>query len=97
MKLLPLLLFLLVSCATGNIQQPAKIGDKDVRVVTDIWYNPDGSLFRASRWYRMNLDMTTPSRVYISNTSACIIQTPEVNEPRVGEYYHCSTSWRYPR
>lgn len=87
----------LTACATGNIPTPPKFGDKDVRPVTYVWYNPDAGLYRASKWYRMNQDMTIPSRVIISNESACIVQTPEVNEPSIGDPYHCSTPWRNPR
>lgn len=90
------LLLLLMACAYGHLRREPRPGDEATKIVTEVLSPPTYNWWRSSKWYRPGQDTTLPSSVFISGLWACILYTPDVNEPRVRDYYRCPTGWRPP-
>lgn len=97
MKLLIALLFISACFLGGGPYTPSpKSTDKNSKLVASTWL-PNTDTWEKSPWYRSG-DIVTPSRVIIaSDDYGCVLDIPDVIEPRSGEYYICKTGWRYPQ
>jgi len=83
------------ACHGGGLARTVpRAGDKNVMLVETVIPMPSRDWFIQSGWYRFEKDLITPARLYVSGLWACVLDTPEVFEPRAGEYYACSKGWR---
>lgn len=94
---------IIIGCASGGPLTPARLGDANTQVVAFVWPSEitaplDPIAWRASPWFRSELDMVTPSRVVISTSRyACVIRDGDTRDPRPTQAFKCADAWRYPQ
>jgi hypothetical protein len=94
----------LVACAHGGgIRPEPRITDANTQIVAFVWpseitapLSPEA--WRASPWFRPEIDLVAPSRVVISTSRrACIMRDGDVRDPRPTHPFRCESEWRYAR
>jgi len=96
MKFLLIVSLLLTACFLGGgpYKSEPRITDKDSKPITKVWDFVDVYKWRASQWYRPNDDMYTPGSIIESGDYACILDFPDISQPRPGHNYVCIKGWR---
>jgi len=93
-------MFLLLGCATGKMTPPARLGDRNVMVVSDVWPSMETPPLSAESWrrspWRCASKLLTPQMVIVSGNMACVLEELIVDVPLRGNNFRCPTRWVPP-